>query len=70
LVMWSISLCKVAIAQTILSLTPIVIMPVAYFLYKEKMTVQTFFAGIVSIFGVYVLIWRDNIASLLGLHLH
>ncbi len=70
LVMWSLSLCKVAIAQTIISLSPILIMPVAYFLYKEKMTVQTFIAGLVSIFGVYVLIWRDDIAAILGLHLH
>jgi len=70
LVMWSLSMCKVAIAQTILSLTPIIIMPVAYFLYKEKMTVQTFIAGVVSIFGVYVLIWRDDIATIFGLHLH
>jgi drug/metabolite transporter (DMT)-like permease len=70
LVMWSLSLCKVAIAQTILSLTPIIIMPVAYLLYKEKMTMQTFIAGLVSIFGVYVLIWRDDIATILGLHLH
>ena len=68
--MWSLSMCKVAIAQTILSLTPIIIMPVAYFLYKEKMTVQTFIAGVVSIFGVYVLIWRDDIATIFGLHLH
>jgi drug/metabolite transporter (DMT)-like permease len=70
LVMWSLSLCKVAIAQTLLSLSPIIIMPVAYFLYREKMTMQTFIAGLVSIFGVYVLIWRDDIATILGLHLH
>jgi drug/metabolite transporter (DMT)-like permease len=68
--MWSLSMCEVAIAQTILSLTPIIIMPLAYFLYKEKMTAKTFLAGIVSIFGVYVLIWRNDIAMILGLHLH
>jgi drug/metabolite transporter (DMT)-like permease len=70
LVMWSLSMCKVAIAQTIISLEPILIMPLAYFFYKEKMTLTTFIAGIISIFGVYVLIWRDDIASILGLHLH
>ncbi|HTB31482.1 MAG TPA: DMT family transporter [Bacteroidia bacterium] len=70
LVMWSLSLCKVAIAQTILSLTPLIIMPMAYFLYKEKITAKTIFAGLVSILGVYVLIWRDDIATILGLHLH
>ncbi len=70
LVMWSLSLCKVAVAQTIISLSPILILPVAYLLYKEKITWKTFFAGLVSIFGVYVLIWRDDIATIFGLHLH
>jgi drug/metabolite transporter (DMT)-like permease len=70
LVMWSLALCKVAVVETIVSLAPILVMPVAYVLYKEKMTTRTFLAGIVSIFGVYVLIWRDDIASILGLHLH
>ena len=70
LVMWSLALCKVAVVETIVSLAPILVMPVAYFLYKEKMTAKTFLAGIVSIFGVYVLIWRDDICQILGLHLH
>lgn len=64
LVMWSLSLCKVAVVQTIISIEPLVIMPMAYFLYKEKMTAKTFLAGLISIFGVYLLIWRDGIASL------
>ena len=70
LVMWSLSLCKVAVVQTIVSIEPLVIMPMAYFLYKEKMTAKTFLAGLVSIFGVYILIWRNDIAAILGLHLH
>jgi len=70
LVMWSLALCKVAVTETIISLSPIVVMPMAYFLYKEKMTAKTFFAGIVSIFGVYVLVWRDYICQILGFHLH
>lgn len=70
LVMWSLALCKVAVTETIISLAPIIVMPMAYFLYKEKMTAKTFLAGIVSIFGVYVLIWRDDICQFLGLHLH
>jgi len=70
LVVWSLTLCKVAAVQTILSLAPVITIPMAYFLYKEKMNLQTFFAGIISIFGVYVLIWRDHIASFLSLHLH
>lgn len=70
LFMWSLTLCKVAVTQTILSLAPIVALPMAYFLYKEKMTTKTFFAGVVSIFGVCLLIWRDNIATILNWHLH
>ena len=70
LVMWSLALCKVAVAETIVSLAPIVVMPVAYILYKEKMTAKTLLAGLISIFGVYVLIWRDDIAGILGLHLY
>jgi drug/metabolite transporter (DMT)-like permease len=70
LVMWSLALCKVAVTETIISLSPIVVMPMAYLLYKEKMTVKTFFAGVISIFGVYVLIWRDDIATIFGWHLH
>jgi len=70
LVVWSLTLCKVAVVQTIISLEPILIMPLAYFFYKEKMTIKTFIAGVISIFGVYVLIWRHDIALILGLHLH
>lgn len=70
LVMWSLTLCKVAIAQTIISLAPIIVLPMAYFLYREKMTAKTFLAGLLSVFGVYLLIWRDDICQILGLHLH
>jgi len=70
LVMWSLTLCKVAIAQTIISLEPILILPTAYFLYGEKITLKTFIAAIISILGVYVLIWRDEIIAMLGLHIH
>ena len=70
LFMWSLTLCKVAVTQTILSLAPIIVLPMAYLLYKEKMTTKTFFAGLVSVAGVCLLIWRDDIAAILGWHLH
>jgi len=70
LVMWGLTLCKVVVVQTIMSIKPLVIMPMAYVLYKEKMTMKTFIAGVVTIFGVYVLIWRNDITSILSLHLH
>ena len=70
LVMWSITLCKVAVAQTILSMMPIIAVPAAYFLHKEKVTLKSMAAAIVSISGVVVLIWREDIVAWMQLHLH
>ena len=70
LVMWSVGLCEVSAAQTILSLVPIVVVPMAYVLYKERITYQTMIAATVSVTGVFVLIWRDNISVWIQMHLH
>ncbi|HTB05766.1 MAG TPA: DMT family transporter, partial [Bacteroidia bacterium] len=70
LVMWSITLCKVAVAQTILSMMPIVAVPAAYILHKEKITLKAMAAAVVSILGVIVLIWREDIVVWMQLHLH
>lgn len=61
LAMWSITLCKVAVVQTILSLVPIVLVPLTFVVYKEKMTVKAMIAATVSVAGVMVLIWREDI---------
>lgn len=53
----------VATAQTIFALLPIVVLPINYFYYKEKITLQAVFACLVAILGVVVLIWRDAIAQ-------
>lgn len=70
LVMWSVTLCEVSVAQTILSLGPIVVVPMAYVLYKERITYQTMIAAMVSVAGVFMLIWRNNISAWLQMHLH
>jgi drug/metabolite transporter (DMT)-like permease len=70
LLMWSITYCKVAVVQTIVSLVPIVVVPMAYVLYKEKMTFKAMIAAAVSVAGVFVLIWREDIAHLIQVHLH
>lgn len=52
---------SVATAQTIFALLPIVVLPINYFYYKEKITIQAVFACAIAILGVFVLIWRDSI---------
>ncbi len=70
LVMWSVALCQVSVAQTILSLGPIVVVPIAYVLYKERITYHTMLAAMVSVAGVVILIWRENILNWIQMHLH
>jgi drug/metabolite transporter (DMT)-like permease len=52
---------SVATAQTIFALLPIVVLPINYFYYKEKITIQAIFACAFAVLGVFVLIWRDSI---------
>jgi len=70
LLMWSITLCKVAVAQTIIALVPIVVVPMSFVLYKERLTFKTMIAAIVSVAGVFILIWREDIMQWLLEHLH
>ncbi|MEO6304831.1 MAG: DMT family transporter, partial [Bacteroidia bacterium] len=51
----------VATAQTIFALLPIVVLPINYFYYKEKITIQAIFACAIAVLGVFVLIWRETI---------
>lgn len=68
LVMWSVTLCKAAVVQTIISLIPIVVVPMSFVLYKEKLTFKTMIAAVVSVSGVFILIWREDIALWLRAH--
>lgn len=69
-VMWSVKMSEVAVVQTILSLSPIVVVPMAFIFYKEKITYQNMVAAVVSVSGVFILIWRDNISLWMQTHLH
>lgn len=53
----------VATAQTIFALLPIVVLPINYFFYKEKISLISIFACLISILGVTILIWRDVITK-------
>ncbi|MBA3683053.1 MAG: DMT family transporter [Bacteroidetes bacterium] len=53
----------VATAQTIFALLPIVVLPINYFYYKEKITIQSIFACAIAVLGVFILIWRDLILA-------
>jgi len=70
LVMWCVTLCEVSVAQTILSMSPMLVVPMAYIFYKERITYQTIMAAIVSVAGVTMLIWRNPIENWIGLYFH
>lgn len=52
---------KVAEAQTIFALLPILVLPLNYFINKEKITLNSIFAVLIAVSGVFVLIWREEI---------
>ena len=54
---------EVAAAQTIFALLPIVVLPINYFYYKEKITIQAIGACLIAILGVVILIWRNSLMN-------
>lgn len=52
---------EVSLAQTIFSLLPISVMFTAHFTGKEKVTLSAYLAALISIIGVIVLVWRNEI---------
>lgn len=56
---------KVAVAQTIFALLPVFVMPLNYLFYKEKITITSILACLVSVLGVFLLIWRDQVQNLI-----
>lgn len=51
---------EVAVAQTIFALLPLFVLPISLIIYKEKITIQSVFACIIAVFGVFLLIWRNK----------
>jgi drug/metabolite transporter (DMT)-like permease len=64
---FSILYMDVAVAQTIFSMVPFFTLLIAYFILKEKVTVQSLLGVLVAIAGVGILIWRSKIGVLVGL---
>jgi drug/metabolite transporter (DMT)-like permease len=52
---------KVAEAQTVFALLPVFVLPLNYFIYREKITFTSICACLMAIAGVMILIWRDEI---------
>lgn len=52
---------KPSVAQTIFSLVPVVVLPISYIFYKEKITAKSIAGALIAITGVIILIWRDDI---------
>ena len=63
--LYAISLIEVGVAQTIFSLVPVFVLPLAYFFYKEKISLKAFLGVLIAVGGVMLLIWRDYLQSLI-----
>jgi drug/metabolite transporter (DMT)-like permease len=64
--MFSILYMDVAVAQTIFSLVPFFTLLIAFFVLREKVTMQSLIGVLVAIAGVGILIWRLKISAVLG----
>ncbi|MCB0429009.1 MAG: DMT family transporter [Flavobacteriales bacterium] len=64
--MLAITYLKVSVAQTIFSLLPVTVMPIAVFYYKERVTFRSLLGALMAILGVVILVWRENLADVAG----
>ena len=64
--MYAVSLIPASVAQTIFSLVPVMVLPLAFFIKKEKITTKAVLGALVAILGVIVLVWRDKISLFLS----
>jgi len=63
--MQTISKIDSAVAQTIFSLVPVFAIPLAYLFHKEKITLAIVIGALIAIAGVFILIWRNNVSTIL-----
>ncbi|MEW6469949.1 MAG: DMT family transporter [Bacteroidota bacterium] len=63
--MYAIALLKdkPSVAQTIFSLVPVFVLPLAWLFYREKITWKAIAGALIAIAGVMILIWRDELYS-------
>jgi drug/metabolite transporter (DMT)-like permease len=52
----AIKYARIGIASTLISTTPIFLIPISYWLFKEKITMQTILGTVIAIAGVAILI--------------
>jgi drug/metabolite transporter (DMT)-like permease len=62
--MWAITLIPAPIAQTIFSLVPVLVMVLGAVFFKLPLRRNLIAGCLVAIFGVLVLIWRQEIIEL------
>jgi drug/metabolite transporter (DMT)-like permease len=63
--LYAASHVEVSLAQTILSLTPVMVLPLAAFIYRTKITMHIWWGVFIAIMGVVVLIWRNEILPII-----
>lgn len=61
--LYTISVLNVSISQTIFSLVPVFVLPIANWIYKEKITFKALLGAVIATLGVIMLIWREEISS-------
>lgn len=63
--LYAANLINVSIAQTLFSMVPVFILPVSWIMYREKITFQAFLGALIAVAGVLILVWRNELNSLL-----
>jgi drug/metabolite transporter (DMT)-like permease len=59
--LYTIGLIPVSVAQTIFSLVPVLVLPLSYLFYREKITYRAVIGMCVALTGVFLLIWRNEL---------
>lgn len=62
--MYAIALIDISIAQTIFAIVPVLVLFLAWIIYKEKITMQAIAGAVISVAGVILLIWRNWLIAL------
>ncbi len=61
--MYAVSLINVSVAQTLFSLVPVMVLPLAILFYREKISIKSAIGAVVAISGVVILIWRNELMA-------
>lgn len=66
LALFAIQTVTVAVAQTIFALVPVLALAISHFVFKHKLSRAAVIGALIAIAGVSVLIWRNELALLVG----